>query len=49
MFGVAVLLVVGSGFLHSVWNLYTKRSINKSVFLWFTQIVAILFFYHERL
>ncbi|CAG7644951.1 DMT family transporter [Paenibacillus allorhizosphaerae] len=41
---IAILLVLGSGFLHSVWNLYTKRSINKNVFLWFCQLIAIVIF-----
>jgi len=44
MFGIAILLVLGSGFLHSVWNLYTKKSLNKHVFLWFCQLVAIIVF-----
>lgn len=44
MFGIAILLVLGSGFLHSVWNLYTKKSVNKNVFLWFCQLVAIIVF-----
>jgi len=44
LFGIAILLVLGSGFLHSVWNLYTKKSLNKNVFLWFCQLVAILAF-----
>lgn len=44
MFGIAFLLVLGSGFLHSVWNLYTKKSLNKNVFLWFCQLVAIFVF-----
>lgn len=44
MFGVAVLLVLGSGFFHSVWNLYAKKSLNKNVFLWFCQLVAVVVF-----
>lgn len=44
MTGLAMLLVLSSGFLHSVWNLYTKRSINKNVFLWFCQLIAIIIF-----
>jgi drug/metabolite transporter (DMT)-like permease len=44
MFSSAVLLVLGSGFLHSVWNLYTKKSINKNVFLWFCQLIAVIIF-----
>ncbi|GAA3411447.1 EamA family transporter [Paenibacillus hodogayensis] len=44
MTGIAVLLVLGSGFVHSVWNLYTKRSLNKNVFLWFCQLTAVVVF-----
>ncbi|WP_028612549.1 DMT family transporter [Paenibacillus harenae] len=44
MFSLAVILVLGSGCLHSIWNLYTKRSINKNIFLWFCQLVAIIVF-----
>ncbi|PWW04882.1 putative membrane protein [Paenibacillus cellulosilyticus] len=44
MYGIAILLVLLSGLLHSIWNLYTKRSLNKVVFLWLTQLVAILVF-----
>lgn len=42
--GVAISLVLGSGFLHAVWNLYTKRSVHKQVFLWFCQLVALIVF-----
>ncbi|PYI53416.1 DMT family transporter [Paenibacillus flagellatus] len=44
MFGIAIVLVLGSGFLHSIWNLYTKKSLNKNVFLWFCQLVAIILY-----
>jgi len=44
MVGTAVVLVLGSGFLHSLWNLYTKKSIDKNVFLWYCQLVAIVLF-----
>jgi uncharacterized membrane protein len=44
LFSAAVLLVVLSGLIHSIWNLFTKKSINKVVFLWFCQITAILIF-----
>ncbi|MFC3770846.1 DMT family transporter [Paenibacillus sp. GCM10012303] len=44
MVGTAVMLVLGSGFLHSLWNLYTKKSIDKNVFLWYCQLVAIVLF-----
>lgn len=44
MFGIAILLVLGSGFLHSIWNLYTKKSLNKNVFLWFCQMIAVIVF-----
>lgn len=44
MLELAVLLVLGSGFIHAVWNLYTKRSMNKNVFLWCCQLIAIAVF-----
>jgi drug/metabolite transporter (DMT)-like permease len=44
LFSAAVLLVILSGLIHSIWNLFTKKSINKVVFLWFCQISAILIF-----
>ncbi|MFF2886390.1 DMT family transporter [Paenibacillus sp. NPDC057967] len=40
MAGLAFALVLGSGFVHSIWNLYTKKSMNKIVFLWLCQIIA---------
>jgi drug/metabolite transporter (DMT)-like permease len=40
----AITLVVLSGFIHSIWNLFTKRSVNKVVFLWFCQWIAVLVF-----
>jgi uncharacterized membrane protein len=44
LFSIAVLLVILSGLIHSIWNLFTKKSINKVVFLWFCQITAIIIF-----
>lgn len=44
MYVIAVLLVLGSGFLHSVWNMYTKRSLDKNVFLWYCQLIATVMF-----
>ncbi|WP_274653280.1 DMT family transporter [Paenibacillus humicola] len=44
MYSFAILLVLGSGFFHSVWNLFTKRSRNKHVFLWYCQLAAVLLF-----
>jgi len=44
MFGTAIALVLGSGVVHSIWNLYTKRSMNKNVFLWFCQLIAAIVF-----
>lgn len=38
----AIGLVLLSGLVHSIWNLFTKNSINKNVFLWYCQIAAIL-------
>lgn len=40
----AVVLVILSGLIHSVWNLFAKQSINKNVFLWCCQLAAILIF-----
>lgn len=36
----ALLLVLCSGLTHAIWNLFTKRSLNKSVFLWSIHIAA---------
>jgi uncharacterized membrane protein len=44
MYSIAILLVILSGLIHSTWNLFTKRSLNKVVFLWFCQCAAILIF-----
>lgn len=44
MYVVAICLVLMSGLVHSVWNLFTKQSINKIVFLWFCQWAAIIIF-----
>ena len=44
MFAIAVLCIVVSGFLHAVWNLFTKKSGNPAIFLWLLQWVAIIFY-----
>lgn len=36
----AIMLVLCSGLTHAVWNIFTKTSKNKSVFLWFIHITA---------
>lgn len=41
---MAFALVILSGMVHSIWNLFTKRSVNKVVFLWFCQWIAIIIF-----
>ncbi len=45
-------LVLLSGFVHSVWNLFAKRSINKHVFLWLccgtSSIMFMPFVWSER-
>jgi uncharacterized membrane protein len=41
---LSIVLVILSGLIHSIWNLFAKQSINKNVFLWFCQVVAIVFF-----
>lgn len=38
---LAVGLVLGSGLLHAAWNVLAKRSLNKFVFLWLANLVAI--------
>ncbi|TCZ78962.1 LuxR family transcriptional regulator [Paenibacillus albiflavus] len=40
MFIAALILVLLSGSMHAVWNLMTKKSLNKTVFLWSIHIVA---------
>lgn len=35
-----ILLVIASGMAHAVWSMFTKRSRNKSVFLWSIMMVA---------
>lgn len=44
MLALAGILVVSSGFIHAVWNLYTKRSLDKNVFLWCCQLIAVVVF-----
>ena len=44
MFSTVIFLVVTSGLLHAVWNLFTKQSVNKVVFLWSIQWVAVLLY-----
>ncbi|TBL78604.1 DMT family transporter [Paenibacillus thalictri] len=34
MFAAALILVLASGMTHSIWNLFTKRSTKRVVFLW---------------
>jgi len=40
LFVLAISLVVISGLLHAVWNLFTKRSLDKTAFLWWMQVLA---------
>ena len=42
MAAVGIFLVVTSGLLHAVWNLFAKRSLDKTAFLWWMQVVATL-------
>lgn len=37
---LAFALVVCSGLMNAAWNLFTKRSLNKTVFLWSIHVVA---------
>jgi drug/metabolite transporter (DMT)-like permease len=41
---VALILVVCSGLMNATWNLFTKRSVNKVVFLWSIHIVAAIMY-----
>ncbi|OCT11358.1 hypothetical protein A8709_06705 [Paenibacillus pectinilyticus] len=34
MFTLSLVLVIASGLTHAIWSLFTKCSLNKSVFLW---------------
>lgn len=44
MAAVALGLVILSGCIHSVWNLFAKKSKNKTVFLWYCQLAAVVIF-----
>ncbi|MEK3717063.1 EamA family transporter [Paenibacillus sp. FSL R7-0333] len=35
-----ILLVLASGICHAVWSMFTKRSLNKSIFLWSIMMVS---------
>ncbi|WP_422659397.1 EamA family transporter [Paenibacillus sp. EC2-1] len=37
---IPILLVIASGMAHAVWSLFTKRSLNKSVFLWMIMMMC---------
>lgn len=39
---LAMLLVITSGLLHAIWNLFAKKSLDKTAFLWWLQLVAVL-------
>ncbi|WP_193726866.1 DMT family transporter [Paenibacillus guangzhouensis] len=41
-FLTALFLVLLSGFLHALWNLFTKSSIKKDVFLWLCQWAGVI-------
>lgn len=45
MSAAALALVLLSGFVHAVWNVFAKRSGNKAVFLWWCQWAAIAVFF----
>lgn len=40
----AIAIVILSGVFHATWNMLAKNSMNKNVFLWYSQFVAILIF-----
>ncbi|WP_054954864.1 EamA family transporter [Paenibacillus dakarensis] len=37
---IPILLVIASGMAHAVWSLFTKKSLNKSVFLWMIMMMC---------
>ncbi|MCP3773213.1 DMT family transporter [Paenibacillus sp. MZ04-78.2] len=39
---LSLLLVIGSGMTHAVWNLFAKQSEDKSAFLWVSNIGFVL-------
>lgn len=39
---LAILLVISSGLIHSIWNLFAKKSEHKATFLWFCQLSAFI-------
>jgi multidrug transporter EmrE-like cation transporter len=41
---IAFILVLCSGLLNATWNLFTKRSLNKAVFLWFIHLIATIMY-----
>jgi len=41
-FLTALFLVLLSGFLHALWNLFTKSSVRKDVFLWLCQWAGVI-------
>ncbi|MFC4766792.1 hypothetical protein ACFO8Q_05340 [Effusibacillus consociatus] len=44
LISLSISLVIGSGVLHAIWNLFTKQSRNKIGFLWWTQWVGIVIY-----
>jgi drug/metabolite transporter (DMT)-like permease len=44
LFTIAIFLVISSGLLHAIWNLFAKQSLNKVAFLWSIQCIAFLIF-----
>ncbi|MBW7474425.1 DMT family transporter [Paenibacillus oenotherae] len=40
----AISIVILSGMFHATWNTLTKNSGNKNVFLWYSQVIAIVIF-----
>lgn len=41
---IGVALVLCSAFTHSVWNLFTKKSLHKATFLWSLHLIASIIF-----
>ncbi len=45
MTGIALLIVLTSGFLHAGWNLLLKKGDRKIVFIWWFQLVALIIYF----
>lgn len=45
MESLALILVLISAILHAIWNLFTKKSIDKMIFLWFLLLSSMIIYF----